>query len=231
MLGRLLVLLVVALGTQRVRSRDLVRDSGGGELTAMAYVQDRLTDTAQTMLVVLAMWMLLAALAGALRRLPGAVGRAANVGWRLLVPTAVRLAVGAVVATQVVAAPAWATHDNAAGPAPAVSGSHPAMPRVDRPFTTAPAKPGPAVDPAPSVRRTVRKEATSTVVVRPGDSLWAIAQRSLTGSPSPADVAREWPRWYRQNRARIGDDPNVIVVGTVLSPPQSAGATSHGTRS
>ena len=52
-----------------------------------------------------------------------------------------------------------------------------------------------------------------TVVVRPGDTLWAIAAadlaaRGATASPAPADVAAYWPRVYALNRARDRPRPS-----------------------
>jgi nucleoid-associated protein YgaU len=58
-----------------------------------------------------------------------------------------------------------------------------------------------------------------TYVVRPGDSLWAIAARHLSPGASDAAIAAEWPRWYRANRAVIGSNPSHLLVGTRLSVP------------
>jgi nucleoid-associated protein YgaU len=61
--------------------------------------------------------------------------------------------------------------------------------------------------------------APETYVVRPGDSLWAIASRHLGAGATNAQIAAEWPRWYRANRAAIGSDPSLIHVGTPLVVP------------
>jgi resuscitation-promoting factor RpfA len=81
------------------------------------------------------------------------------------------------------------------------------------------------------------------VRVRRGDSLWAIAADHLTGQhltaqqltaqqldaqdpadhaspPSQAEIAAAWPRWFDLNRARIGDDPDLIHPGTRLVAPR-----------
>lgn len=84
-----------------------------------------------------------------------------------------------------------------AAPVPAASAPHP-LARA--------ATPAPAAAPA-------------TYVVRPGDSLWAIAARHLGPSATDAAIAAEWPRWYRANRAVIGADPGLIHVGTRLVVP------------
>ncbi len=228
MLGRLLVLLGLSLAVV-LRGEEALRAGDGPALTSATSAIDLLTHGAQTMLVALAMWTLLATAAGALRRVPGIVGQAAHLGWRLLVPAALRVAVsaavGAVVGAQVIALPALALDDSPATATHTTSGARTLVPSVDRPFTTVPARPGPAapVPARPAIDRPTPDRAT--VTVRPGDSLWAIAERSLN-SPSSAEVAAEWPRWYRQNRATIGADPDVIVVGTVLAAPQSDGGRS-----
>ncbi|GAA3683292.1 hypothetical protein GCM10023081_21500 [Arthrobacter ginkgonis] len=49
--------------------------------------------------------------------------------------------------------------------------------------------------------------AAQEVVVRAGDSLWSVAARSLGGHATAAEIAREWPRWYRANRAAVGETP------------------------
>lgn len=61
----------------------------------------------------------------------------------------------------------------------------------------------------------------SGVIVRPGDSLWSIAERVLgaDGSSDPAAVDACWREWYRANRALIGADPDLILPGQHLKPP------------
>lgn len=80
---------------------------------------------------------------------------------------------------------------------------------------------GPASRPGslgPVPPRTART-AQPVVVIVPGDTLWDIARRHLPAGASPADVAREWPRWYAANRAEIGPDPALIRPGTRLRLP------------
>jgi resuscitation-promoting factor RpfA len=57
------------------------------------------------------------------------------------------------------------------------------------------------------------------VMVRRGDTLWAISRRVLGGSAKPAEVAAAWPRWYAANRQVIGTDPDVLHPGQILQPP------------
>ncbi|MBW3086798.1 hypothetical protein KEM60_03027 [Austwickia sp. TVS 96-490-7B] len=71
------------------------------------------------------------------------------------------------------------------------------------PSATAPAVPG---------------ETARTVVVRPGDCLWSLAQDALGDQATPARVAQEWPRWLAANRHLVGD-PDLIHPGTTLIVP------------
>jgi resuscitation-promoting factor RpfA len=53
--------------------------------------------------------------------------------------------------------------------------------------------------------------------VRPGDSLWSIAERLLGAGASTGDVAREVHRLWTLNEDRIATgDPDLLRVGTVL---------------
>ena len=78
----------------------------------------------------------------------------------------------------------------------------------DRPVAAAPppAAAPPAADPA-------------AVVVRRGDTLWAIAARSLPPGASAADIAHACGQWHAANRDVIGDDPNLIFPMQRLAPP------------
>ena len=58
----------------------------------------------------------------------------------------------------------------------------------------------------------------TAVTVRPGDCLWDIARRRLA-HPTPIRVAADWPRWWRNNRAVIGPDPDLVMPGQRLRPP------------
>jgi nucleoid-associated protein YgaU len=71
------------------------------------------------------------------------------------------------------------------------------------------------------------------VVVRAGDSLWAIAERHLsaadspadspagapTGAPTDAEITGAWHELYAHNRAVVGDDPSLIHPGQRLVLP------------
>ena len=56
-------------------------------------------------------------------------------------------------------------------------------------------------------------------VVRPGDSLWHLAQQRSGRRASTQDVARLVERTYRANRGVIGPDPDLIRPGQRLHVP------------
>lgn len=70
-------------------------------------------------------------------------------------------------------------------------------------------------------RGAAEREPGQVVVLR-GDSLWSIAAAHLGPTATDADVAAEWPRWYAANLAIIGEDPNLIHPGQVLTAPTEA---------
>jgi len=57
------------------------------------------------------------------------------------------------------------------------------------------------------------------VVVRRGDTLWAIARVRLDAGTDLAATAQEVDRWYVVNRDVIGADPDLIHPGQQLVPP------------
>jgi LysM repeat protein len=61
---------------------------------------------------------------------------------------------------------------------------------------------------------------TSSVVVRPGDSLWSISSERLGPSTTPQQIANGVEQIYALNQNRIGSDPNFILPGQkLLLPP------------
>ena len=62
------------------------------------------------------------------------------------------------------------------------------------------------------------------LVVHRGDSLWSIAARHLGPEATTTQIDAEWHRWFAANRLVIGNDPNAIRPGQVLSSPTSAPA-------
>lgn len=72
---------------------------------------------------------------------------------------------------------------------------------------------------APHGPSPVEHAGTHRVSVRPGDTLWAIAERGLP-DPSPDRViAARWRALYAANRHLIGPDPDVIQPGQRLHVP------------
>jgi nucleoid-associated protein YgaU len=64
------------------------------------------------------------------------------------------------------------------------------------------------------------RPAERSVVVRPGDSLWALAERDLGSEATDRRVSETWPAIYRRNRGVIGPDPSLIRPGEVLTIPE-----------
>ncbi len=64
------------------------------------------------------------------------------------------------------------------------------------------------------------------VVVRAGDSLWAIAAAELGPEAGDAAIATRWPQWYAANAGRVGPDPDLIKPGQILHTPTQA-PTQH----
>ena len=60
---------------------------------------------------------------------------------------------------------------------------------------------------------------TTTVVVRPGDTLWSLAEHRLPASSSTAEVVDLVARLHRRNSAVIGSDPDLIRPGQRLVSP------------
>ncbi|HEX5088059.1 MAG TPA: LysM peptidoglycan-binding domain-containing protein [Nocardioides sp.] len=74
--------------------------------------------------------------------------------------------------------------------------------------------------PLPERAQGPARPAEHRVVVRPGDSLWALAERDLGGATSDQRVDDRWQAIYHRNRGVIGPDPDLIHPGQVLEIPQ-----------
>jgi nucleoid-associated protein YgaU len=105
-----------------------------------------------------------------------------------------------------------------------------APPREPATVTSPRHPPGPALDwpglslllPSPPVSHrplSAEPRGRAPVVVRAGDTLWAIAARQLGPTATTREVAASWPRWYAANRQLIGADPALIRPGERLTPP------------
>ncbi|MFC5677775.1 LysM peptidoglycan-binding domain-containing protein [Aeromicrobium endophyticum] len=65
------------------------------------------------------------------------------------------------------------------------------------------------------------RDTADHVRVRPGDTLWAIARRSLPPGATTAEIASATATWHRTNREVIGDDPDLVVPDQLLAPPSA----------
>jgi LysM repeat protein len=85
----------------------------------------------------------------------------------------------------------------------------------------------PAVAQAQEEARSAKRDSSATsVVVRPGDTLWSISEEHLGPNATPQRIAAEVERIYALNRDRIGSDPNLIASGQELSLPAAGGSLS-----
>lgn len=148
-----------------------------------------------------AAYLALATVAAALAHVPGVVGRL-GATLETLAPPALRrtvqIGVGVVAATGILVGPTTAT---AAPPSPGAS-TAPAATSLDWPGLSTPTSARPAAE--------------APIVVRTGDSLWAISAHLLGPRGSASHIARLWPRVYAANRAVIGPDPDLIRPGQRL---------------
>ncbi len=62
-------------------------------------------------------------------------------------------------------------------------------------------------------------DAHQQIVVKRGDNLWNIARDHLPPGASSVEINQAWHRWYDANRQVIGDNPDLILPGQVLTPP------------
>ncbi|QIK68375.1 LysM peptidoglycan-binding domain-containing protein [Nocardioides sp. HDW12B] len=82
--------------------------------------------------------------------------------------------------------------------------------------------------PAPAPAVAPRPDADAPVVVRPGDTLWALASRHLLApDASDGQVDAAWRRLYAANRAVLGPDPDLIRPGSRLDLPAPAPTEGH----
>jgi hypothetical protein len=71
----------------------------------------------------------------------------------------------------------------------------------------------------PMVAASSTRATEQSVVVRSGDTVWAIARGRLGPHADVAMTARACGRWFRTNRNTIGPDPDLIHPGQRLVPP------------
>jgi nucleoid-associated protein YgaU len=191
-----------------------------GQILRALSAPQALTDTAGPGALVLAVagglawlvwtWGALGLLLTAAGALPGALGWVARLLQRAVLPAgarrtaAVALGLGVVLQAPLAgAAPAAPTGSSAAVVEPVVA--EPVVPDwpTGSPDTTG----------APTAQH---------VVVR-GDCLWDIAAGHLRPAggrpPTAAEVAGAVAAWWSANRGVMGDDPDLLLPGQVLTPP------------
>jgi hypothetical protein len=181
-----------------------------------------LADVAASLLWLVAAWLATGIAATLLAAMPGTAGRLMGAASHRLLPGALCRVVAGSAGLGVLLAPipamaapgsadaAAVQHVATALPAPVWPGAQPSVSRPDPP------------PPSPT------KTSDRAVRVRPGDSLWLITAHRLGPNVAPAEVAAAWPRWYAANRDVIGADPDLILPGQLLSPPD--GPRPNGTR-
>jgi nucleoid-associated protein YgaU len=160
--------------------------------------------------------------------LPGMLGSAAGLATRVVLPAGARRSAALLLGLGLgVAAPLVATSTVLATPAAAAAPASgvPDWPAAAPPGSSAPA---PAATPGngqvpdwPDASPSLA-EGGSHVVVR-GDCLWHIAaSRLLTRSgtpPTDGEIARAVHDWWTANADVIGPDPDRLLPGQVLRPP------------
>lgn len=103
-------------------------------------------------------------------------------------------------------------------PAPVPASKPTAPPVQHNPSPPAPKPtPAPKPAPAPAPKPAPQPARPATYTVQPGDSLWAIAQKTLGNG-------NRWPEIYALNQGVIGSNPNLIRTGEVLTLPGGASA-------
>lgn len=100
------------------------------------------------------------------------------------------------------------------------------LPLPDRPVSSARVPggegeppPAPTTYPTTSTDHDTGRVQIDHVVVRPGDSLWAIAAAGLPEDSGDVTIDRAWRQIYELNRAAIGADPDLIRPGQTLAIP------------
>ena len=159
--------------------------------------------------------------------LPGMLGGAADLAVRVVLPGGARRAAalalglglgvaGPLIGTtvQFVVAPAAAASPGAAVP------DWPGLPRPASVVPAVPDWPAPSAAGAPSV---VPDWPADAHVVLRGDCLWRIAadrlHRHPGRTPTDSEVAHDVRAWWAANADVIGPDPDVLLPGQVLRPP------------
>jgi nucleoid-associated protein YgaU len=232
---------LLQLATAAVAITAVLLDSAmaaGADLRALpstpsATPADAVADVAAVLGLVAWGWLLLGAaltIADGVFRSPGRrlAPRIAPAAWRRFVLTAVGIGALSAPATVAQASPGEPPHAIAVGtqidpgrpPGTSVTEAIRGLRLPDRPYGRL------ATTPTDSeTRHDDPSRPVGRVVVRSGDSLWAIAERQLGSQATTQAIAAEWQRWYAANRALIGPDPDLITPGMVLHAPETKAAS------
>lgn len=95
----------------------------------------------------------------------------------------------------------------------------PARADDERPTRPAPLSGLPLPDRAVGGAVPLRSAVPEEHLVRPGDSLWAIAEERLGRGARVAEIVDQWHRIYHRNAGVIGPDPDLILPGQRLDLP------------
>lgn len=189
------------------------RATSGGSVRTLP-LTDLVAAGCATVLGAAVLWLLLVTALTVLEVLAGRAGPTA----RALSPTIVRrlvLAGCGVAVAAVSATPAAAT---ALSPGPAGGDALAGLPLPDRTAGAVVRRVGSDALAAPAA------PGSRTHRVRPGETLWSIAASLLPAGAGSGEVDATWRGVYRANRAAVGDDPDLLIVGTLLRLPSSATA-------
>ena len=164
-------------------------------------------------------WLLVTVLVGceAIRRRP--TGQGGPRGLARVCPGSVRRTLLAVCGTAVVA--------GVAAPASAAGGPAPDAGAADAPRITRPTGGLAGLALPDRLTATAQARRPTTLVVRPGDSLWSLARRRLPANTADAAVVTAWQALYRANTDRLGPDPDLIHPGTHLELPDLDPPAAH----
>lgn len=198
-----------------------------------------LTVLAAALGLVLTAWLLIVLLLEVLALAPGAVGSAASALALAVTPRMARhvvlfvLGVGFVASCgpsqAIAAAPASVSvAETVDGPPTTEALPAPGWLPALAPATTdlpepgwVPSAPPPraSADPTPLIGAPQAAHGPLHHVVISGETLWSIAAEHLPPAATDTEIAEAWPRWYAANRHTIGDDPDLILPGQILTAP------------
>jgi nucleoid-associated protein YgaU len=173
--------------------------------------------------------------------LPGLLGRAARTALQVVLPAGARRSAALLLGLGLgVAGPVVATALHSAPTASAAVVTTTVGPAPDWPGTPVPDRPGTARDsgaggnlsdgtapdwPAGGIPDRPPSPGPGAHVVVRGDCLWSIAENRLQQerdrAPSASEVAAAVQAWWTANRTLIGPDPDRLLPGQVLLPPDS----------